>query len=194
MENNKKENRIVSFIHKHKVITSIIVTATITISASISISANVVANIKVKYEADATKKISEILRKENNISDTQIKEIVEKLNITQTTKSEIINTINNDKKKMDFTTIKYTFTDQDKTKITDYMLSYITYYQRLQEDNDRRLNSIYNDKSWNITKDYEKDNTESLIRYFEGKREEYKNEIQRMQNVLFEFYNISLTK
>jgi len=186
-------NRVSSFVSRHKkTILASSVSVVLTATISIVIHLNIVGSLKVSYETEYTKKLTETLRTEKTITDRQISEIVNKVNTNSSVTNSVLNSQLNQRRIDDLTTIKYTFTDQDKTKITDYMLSYIRYYQDLQVDNDGRLNTIYNDKNFYTKYGYSgnESTNESLLKYYEAKREEYKTAIERMQQLLFDFYGI----
>jgi hypothetical protein len=188
------ETQITQFstlINQHKVSSAIIITAALTITISFSISISAISKIKSDYELKTTKAIIETINRNTTINKTKTIEIVKKLGLDEKTQNNIINSINISKHKTDLTTVNYTFTNSDKEKLTQYIISYLNYYQQLQEDNDTRLSRIYDDKSYDFTKNYQTNDTESLIKYFEKKREEYKKEISRMQELLFDFYGIT---
>ena len=134
----KKKNRLTQFLETHGKValaSSISIVATATIAVAIHL--NIEGSLKASYETEYTKKLTATLRNERSITETQISEIVKKFNTNSTVTNNILNSELNQRRRDDLTTIKYTFSDQDKTKITDYMLTYIEYYQGLQVANDR---------------------------------------------------------
>jgi hypothetical protein len=186
--------KVSDFIGRHKLGVVATLSATATLVISVSISFSVVSNIKSDYESKYTKSVIETLRNDKTITESQLTDIVRKISATSTSQTAINNVQNNESRRVDFSSVKYSFTDEDKTKITDYIVSYLNYYKQLQSENDARLNKIYDDKSfyerWDA--DWKKEGNEGLIKYFEQKRSEYRAEIERMQRVLFEFYHITI--
>jgi hypothetical protein len=190
----KDQGKIGTFISKHKLAATAALTATITLALSVTVSISIVSSVKSTYETELTKSVVDTLKRNTSISDTQISELIKKVSVNNSTSTDMKNLLNNESRWVDFSSVKYTFTDDDKSKITDYMISYLNYYKTLQSENDARLNRIYDDKKFyeNYNEESMKAGNENLIKYFEEKRKEYKYEIDRMQKVLFDFYHITI--